>query len=510
MQRAKNASRNIIFGIILKLYQTAFPFVIRTAMIYKMGMDYVGLNSLFTSVLQVLNLAELGVGSAMVYSMYKPIVDGDEENICALLNLYKKYYRMIGFIVLGLGILLLPFIPHLISSESVIPKDINIYIIYLLNLFATVVSYWLFAYMSSLLMAHQRNDLISKVTIFTNSIQYILQLFVIIVVKDYYLYLFALVFTQILTNVLTAVISKKRYPKYLPKGELDKKSVKEINRRVKDLFTTKFGTIIITSADSIVISAFLGLVVLGIYNNYYYIITSVSGFLMIIFTSLTSGVGNSLVTESLDKNYRDFKMLSLLITWILTVCTSCFLCLFQPFMEMWVGKENLLDFRLVILFCIYFFVCQLSLLWAMFKDAAGLWHEDRFRTLIGAVANLVLNIILVQFIGLYGILLSTIISYVCISMPWLIYNLFHLLFKRSFREYMMKIANYVFAAVLSCLLGYGLCGFVHGDGILPFAGKIIIAALIPNILFVLFFVKTEEFTFSAELVKRLVKRKKRV
>lgn len=506
MQRAKNASRNIVFGIILKIYQIAFPFVIRTAMIYKMGMNYVGLNSLFTSVLQVLNLAELGVGSAMVYSMYKPIVDGDEDTICALLNLYKKYYRIIGCIVLAAGIILLPFIPYLISKDSVIPADINVYLIYVMNLFATVMSYWLFAYMSSLLMAHQRNDLVSKVMLVTNTIQYALQLGFIIFVKNYYLYLSALIFTQILTNILTAVISRRKYPNYLPKGELEKEKVSEINHRVRDLFTAKFGTVVINSADSIVISAFLGLSVLGIYNNYYYIITSVSGFLMIIFNSIISGVGNSLVTESLDKNYKDFKMMSLLIVWLLAICSSGFLCLFQPFMSMWVGKKNLLDFELVILFCIYFFVCQLSMLWATFKDAAGLWHADRFRPLIGAAVNLILNIILVQFIGLYGILLSTIISYVCISMPWLVYNLFDSLFKFSCREYLLKTVKYILATFMSCVLSYEACKLVNGEGIFNFVLKMIIAVCVPNILFITLFGRTAEFGSAIKLLKRIFKR----
>lgn len=178
-------------------------------------------------------------------------------------------------------------------------------------------------------------------------------------------------------------------------------------------------------------------------------------------------------------------------------------------MRMWVGTKNLLDFKLVILFCIYFFVCQLSLLWATFKDAAGLWHEDRFRPLIGAMVNLILNVILVQYIGLYGILLSTIISYVCISMPWLVYNLFDLLFKRSFFEYLVKTVKYIIVTVLCCVISYVLCEIIHDSGMVPFLIKIVIAAIIPNILFILLFGKTEEFTSAAGLLKRILKRNKK-
>ena len=177
IERTRNASRNIFFGIILKVYQILIPFMMRTAMIYLMGVQYLGLNSLFTSILQVLNLAELGVGSAMVYSMYKPIAEDDNITICALMKLYRLYYSVIGLIIAFFGMLLTPFIPKLISGN--IPNNINIYFLYLLNLGATVLSYWLFAYKNSILQAYQRTDIVSKVTLVTNTIQYGLQIFVL-------------------------------------------------------------------------------------------------------------------------------------------------------------------------------------------------------------------------------------------------------------------------------------------------------------------------------------------
>ena len=201
IERTKNATRNIIFGVILKVYQIIVPFLMRTAMIYLMGVQYLGLNSLFTSILQVLNLAELGVGSAMIYSMYKPIAEDDSATICALMKLYKTYYTVIGFVIAIIGCILTPFIPKLISGD--IPEGLNIYVLYLLNLGATVLSYWLYAYKNSILQAHQRVDVISKVTLVTTTIQYILQLLVLWLFKDYYLYVIVLLATQALTNIRT-------------------------------------------------------------------------------------------------------------------------------------------------------------------------------------------------------------------------------------------------------------------------------------------------------------------
>ena len=186
IERTKNAKRNMIFGTALKLYQILLPFVMRTAMVYCLGVQYLGLNSLFTSILQVLNLAELGVGSAMVFSMYRPIAEEDHKTICALINLYKWYYRIIGVVVMVAGLILLPFIPHLINGE--VPKDINVYVLYLLNLGATVLTYWLFAYRNSVLQGYQRSDVVSKVNIVTDTVKYALQIGALFIFQNYYYY----------------------------------------------------------------------------------------------------------------------------------------------------------------------------------------------------------------------------------------------------------------------------------------------------------------------------------
>ena len=225
IERTKNASRNITFGILLKIIQIVIPFLLRSAMTYFIGFQYLGLNSLFTSVLQVLNLAELGVGSAMVYSMYKPIVDDDTKSICALMKMYRLYYRVIGLIVLLSGLILLPFLPKLIKGN--VPADINIYVLYLLNLSATVLSYWLFAYKNSLLQAHQRTDITSKVMLITNMFQYVLQFLVLWLFKNYYLYVIVMLFTQALTNIITAIIVSKMFPNYNPEGKLEKEEIKK-------------------------------------------------------------------------------------------------------------------------------------------------------------------------------------------------------------------------------------------------------------------------------------------
>lgn len=506
INRTKNAIRNIIFGGILRVYQIIVPFIMRTVMIYYMGVQYLGLNSLFTSVLQVLNLVELGVGSAMVYSMYKPIVEDDKETICALMRLYQTYYRVIGVIIAVAGICLTPFIPKLIKSD--LPSGINIYILYLLNLSATVLSYWLFAYKNSLLQAHQRIDITSKVTLVTSTVQYSIQVIVIIILKNYYIFVLVMLGTQAMTNVITSIVVTKMYPNYTAQGTLPKEMVASINSRIRDLFTSKIGAVIVNSADTIVISAFLGLTMLAIYQNYFYILSAIISVGTIIFSACTAGIGNSLIVESKEKNYQDLRKITFMIAWFSGFCTACLLCLYQPFMDVWVGEKLKLEFLAVVCFCIYYFVYEINQLLNLYKDAAGIWHEDRFRTLITALTNLIMNLIMVRFWGIYGVILSTVLSTLFVGMPWLLHNLFTVLFsKDKLFSYFKRLVLYALVTGISCLVSYRICASIRLNGGMLLIVRLIVCCIVPNIIFLICYRKLPEFEESFFMVKRILKKK---
>lgn len=505
IERTKNATRNIIFGVLLKIYQLLGPFILRTIFIYTLGMQYLGLNSLFTSILSVLNLAELGVGSALVFSMYKPIAENDTEKICALMNLYKLYYRIIGLVILIIGLILVPFIPNLISGS--VPKEVNIYVLYIMNLCATVLSYWLFAYKTCLFGAHQRNDITSKVMMISSTLQYIVQAVLLVIVPNYYLYLIIIIATQIFNNVYAAYKCNNMYPNYKARGKLPKAEVKVINGKVRDLFTAKVGGVVVDSADTIVISTFLGLTTLAIYNNYFYIMSSIFGFITIIFNACTAGVGNSLLVETEEKNYNDLKKFLYIICWIASVCTCCLLVLYQPFMKMWVGEKSMLSFGLVICICVYFFIRNLNTLINMYKDAAGMWHEDKWRPLVVALSNLGLNVIMVQYIGLFGILLSTILTMAFIGMPWLIYNLFTVIFKRNATQFIIRMLFYSFVACMMCIITSLICSKIVISGVPGFIVKGIVVFTIANILFVIATFYLPEFGETKQLIGKIAKRK---
>lgn len=502
IERTKNASRNIVFGFLLKFYQILLPFIMRTVMMYTIGVQYLGLNSLFTSILQVLNLAELGVGSAMVFSMYKPIVEDDSTTICALMKLYRLYYRVIGGIILLGGLAITPFLPRLIADK--VPTDINVYLLYLLNLFATVLTYWLFAYRNSILQAHQRTDAVSKVTIITDTVRYFLQVIALTIFHNYYYYVIAVLLTQIMNNVITAIVSVRLFPNFKPEGKMPKNEIKKINNKIKDLFTSKLGYTIVSSADTIVISTFLGLTLLAQYQNYYYIMNSIIGFVSIIYSSITAGVGNSMLIKNRESNYHDFKVFTLLITFVCGICISCFLCLYQPFIKLWMGEKMLLGFGMVILFCIYFWFYEIVMMISVYKDAGGIWHEDRFRPLASGIANLCLNLLMVHSIGLYGILLSTIISVCLISVPWIINNVFRLIFKRNPKQYICLLVIYTGCIFLVSFFTYLLVGLIPGDGWIALMVKAIVTVVSSTSLLCIFLRKDSSYKNAKELLFKLV------
>lgn len=503
LNRTKNATKGIVFGVFLNIYKILIKFAMRTVFIYLLGVEYLGLDGLFTSILKMLSLAELGVGSALTFSMYKPIADNDENKICALMKLYKIYYRIIGFVILVVGMVICPFIPYLIKSS--LPDGINIFILYLMNLFTTVISYWLFAYKSSIIYAHQRNDIISKITIVLNTIQFLIQILLLYINRNFYVYVFISLIFQIVTNIVTAIVSQKMYPNYVSKGTVDKKIVKDINRKIKDLFTSKVGAVVYSSADTIVISSCLGLTTLAIYENYNYIITAVMAVINVIFLSCTAGIGNSIITENSEKNYSDLKKFTFIIIGIITICTCCILCSVQDFMNLWVGKDLLLDYKIIICLCIYFYIYEVITIFTTYKDAAGMWHRDRYRALISSIANLCLNLVLVRYIGLYGVILSSIISLVIIAIPWLLHNIFTELFKGKLKNYCILLLKYILTSSIIIVISSLICNFIKINYIINFILKNILCVFISILIWVLVFRNTKEIKDAKNLLLNILK-----
>lgn len=480
LDRTKNATRNIVFDGALEMMNMLFPFAIRSVMLHYLGTEYLGLNGLFKSLLMFLNLAELGVGSAMVFSMYKPIAEDDTFTICALLRLYRTLYRIIGLAIAAVGLLLMPVLRNLIKGD--LPAGMNLYILYLMNLGNTVMTYWLFAYKSSLLQAHQRRDVISKVSLAVRLTEYVLKILILVYTRNYYLYLSVQLLCQLAVNLLTAVCATKMYPRYVPEGKLSKEKTLDVFRRVRDLFTSKLSATVFDAADTLVISAFMGLTALALYQNYYFIITALRMMLIVVLNACMAGVGNKLVMESKEANYRDLEKISLLFLWVLGVSSSMLLCMYQPFIRVWMGEDNMLAVGLVFCFVVYYYSMGANKLINMFKDAAGIWRVDRWRPLTAALVNLGLNLATVQWLGLYGVLLSSVFSIVFIQIPWLFRNLFREVFPRQrMGKYILLFCSVTTVSLISCGVSWFVCGLFTLDVWSTLFLNAVVSFLVPNL-----------------------------
>ena len=500
LDRKNRAIKNIIYGVINKILTIVIPFVTRTILINILGSEYLGLNSLFTSILQILNLSELGISSAIVYAMYKPIAENDKNKICALLNLYKKLYRIIGIAVLLMGLVLILFLDKFITGN--IPDDINIYLLFMIYLVNTFITYVLFAYKNSLLIAFQRNDVVSNVNSVLYIIQSVLQIGLLLIFKNYYIYIMMMPIITLVNNIVIAIIVKHKYPEYIAEGEVDKETKKDIKKKVSGLFVYRICSTTRNSLSSIFISAFLGLNMVAIYNNYFLILNSLYTLLCVITNSMTSGIGNSIVLDSVDKNYNDMNKLNYIYMLISGWCSCCLLCLYQPFMELCIGKENLLPFSCVILFVIYFYSLQIGNVRAAYSDAAGLWWESRYRAVIEVISNIVLSFILGKFFGIYGIILATLISILVINFGYGSLIIFKYYFKGiKAQEYYIYHFKYAIITIIVCCITYFICSLIKTNLFLELTLKILICMLIPLMLYYIIYRRNPYLKYTKYLIK---------
>jgi O-antigen/teichoic acid export membrane protein len=299
------------------------------------------------------------------------------------------------------------------------------------------------------------------------------------------------------------------YPNYSARGDLPKEKVRDITHRVRDLFTAKFSGVILNSADTLVISSFLGLIPLALFQNYFYIINALRGILYVFLAACKGGIGNSLVTESVDKNYYDLRKLSFMFNWIISLASTMLLCLYQPFMSIWMGEDYLLSISCMFCFVLYLYVYEINRLITLYKDAAGIWHKDRFRPLVASLVNLGLNLATVQWLGLYGVVLSTVVSVVFIEIPWLLHNLFHEVFpKEKLWKYLGDLAKYVGATAVSFAAAWYLCSLHHTGKWASLVINAAVSFIVCNLVFFLLFSRTKLFKDSTRILKKTFLKKK--
>lgn len=484
MTRNKNITNGIFMGFINNILTIILPFITRTIIIYKLGTDYVGLGGLFTSILQVLSLTELGFSGAITFALYKPILQRDLKHINALLSLYRFVYRLVGISIIFISIILIPILPELVDGG--LPDHLNLYVLYFIYVFNTVVSYFFSAYKSVIFNASERYDIEITIKSGVLILQYVLQSIVLLLFDDYYIYVIILPIATIINNIINSLIVKKKYPDFKPEGKISKFEIYNIIRNVGGAFFSKIGLTIYNSADTIVISAFLGLNMLGRYQNYYYIISTLISLFAVIHNTIRPVIGNDLNTKSKVDNWRNFRIIYYVYTWLGVYFTEILVACMQDFEHLWVGKNNLLPHNIALLLAAYFFVTKLYGLLTVYQEAAGIWWQGKFIPLISSFINLFFNLFLVQIIGLYGVIISSILSTIFISLPGLIYIIFKYLFvEKSQKIWIIKyILIFIVETIIIGVVVYFLCSQI------PYLGfiGIIIKAILSSIITIIFFV----------------------
>ena len=507
LNRSENTKRNIVVGEIDKITGVLLPFVVRTMIIHMIGAEYLGLTGLFYSVMQMLNLAEMGFGTAIVYSMYLPIAQNDIPTINALVSFYARAYRVVGAVVVVAGLAIMPFLPKLISGS--VPEDINIYCLYLIYLFNTCISFFVFPERKALLTAHQRDDISGRIHIVTQFGMYAAQAVSIVLSKNYYLYALMMPVTSLWYSLLCAGNVRRQYPLYIGGGRLNEGKLREIKKQVAGLTIRKTAVMSRNAFDSMFVSAFLGLSATAIYANYYYIMDSVVMILAVVKTSMAGGVGNSIAMDSQNKNLRDMYRINFLFMWISGWCAICLLCLYQPFMQLWVGEDMMLSFQVVILFSIYFYVLKMSDIRSLYSESAGIWWQARYISVAEAAANLMLNWLLVQKMGLFGIILATLISYFVFNFVGGAVLLFRCYFTEgSIADYMLSHFKYAIVTGMTAAVTYMAVSQIIVAGVIGFISKAVICLILPNLIYYLIYFKTKDFEDSKPLLAAVLKIKR--
>ena len=488
----KNVKRNMVANAVSSGIKLLFPFLNRTLFLWLLGPEYLGLNGLFASILGVLMLAELGFGMAVVCSMYKPVADDDRELLCAYLKFYRSVYRWVGAAIFFGGLALLPFLDRLVHGT--VPPDIDLHVLYVIHLVNTAASYFLFAYRGVVLGAHHRNDVITNIRTGVSIAQYVAVFLILLVTRNYYHYILATVVFTVVQNVLLVKASRSLFPDIEPRGTLPLEVRRKVVSDVKSIFMHKVGSVVTNSTDNLVISAFLGLVAVAAYGNYYYVVTSVGGLVAVVYSSMTGGFGNKIYTESKEENFRLFMRMNRLSMIVVVFCSAMMAALYQPFMRIWTKDDpELVRHALTpVLMVLYFYIMQSRQVLLAFKSAASLWREDRWKPIVAGAVNLVTNVLFVIYLpGAYkldGVIFSTIIAFICIQIPWESHVVFSSFFgKAESRVYWRSYFGFAACTLALGAVAWWTAWVVPAEGFAGLAAKgAASSAAVLVLLFVLF------------------------
>lgn len=507
--RTQKSVRNTIYSFLQKATDIFLSFLLRTVFIHALGVSYLGVSSLFTNILTVLSLMELGVGGSIVFALYGPLANKNFGKVSALMQLYKQVYRVVGIAVAIVGVGLTPFLDKIIN----LPENIEgIYIIYWLYVANTAASYFL-TYRRSLLIADQRSDINAKNQIVFRLIRFILLTVILLISHNFILYIITDILNTIASNIHITLLVKRDYS-CVENAEVDplsKAEKKEIWRYMFSGIWFKFGQTIVNSSDSIIISAFLSTILVGVYSNYNLVTSNLGILVSLLFSSITASIGNFAVTQTpveAEKLYKKVWFINYAISYYLTVCTFC---LITPFVQLWVGESYSLAELTVIVLSINFYITSMQGGTESFLGANGaMFYHNRYRSLVEGIVNIVVSIFFVKFttLGITGVFLGTTVCFLCGRMWMDTHTLYKYWFKMPFYSYMFRYILYFLLTV--CVAGGG--AFIRtqifawmGLSIISWILCAIVISIISIVVFGLVFHRKEEFFYVCNMIIKRVK-----
>lgn len=499
--RSLNSLRNLVIGVGSQVIILLLMFVGRTIFINVLGAEYLGVNGLFTNILSILSLAELGIGNVMIYSLYKPIAENDKATICVLLNYYKNIYRKIAIVILILGLCVVPFLDKIVNSDIPVTSVILYYILFLAN---SVVSY-LVVYKSALINADQKIYIIKVIQTIVIIIKEIAQIIILLTTKSFILYLSILIISTILNNVFLNWKANKLYPFIKlpsPPTKIDTNTIKE---NIKAVFIYKIGVVLMNNTDNILISILIGTVYVGYYSNYSLLVTTVMTVVGIIIQSLFSSLGNMNASGDMVKSYKFFNGLVLFFHWLSAFCALSFLLVFNDFITVWIGEKYLLDINVVLAIVLNFYIQNIiNPVW-MYRETMGLFNQIKYIMIIAAILNLVFSILLGLQWGMTGIILSTVIARLMTTVWYEPRLLYRLKFKQPIRNYWIRQIKYSIITIIAIYISVLMTKNMPVS-FLNICIKIFIGFLVVSVLFLITNFKSEEFRMLKGYALRILKK----
>lgn len=502
MSRIDNVTKNFKYAVFGQISGLIIGFIGRYVFIRTLGAEYLGLNGLFANILSILSLAELGIGPAMVYSMYKPLAENDQDKVNALMFLYRKLYVIIGLFIALTGLILTPFLGYFIKN---IPDVNNIKIIYILFVFNSSISYF-FSYKRSLIIADQKRFIATYYRYGFYFVLNIAQIIILILTRNYLIYLMLLVTSTILENIFISNKANQLYPFLKEKNDakLNDEEKKSILRNIKAMMCHKLGSTVVMGTDNLLISKFVGLVQVGLYSNYYLITSSLNIIFGLLFQSLTASIGNLGVLENERKKLFTFQVVNFVGFWIYAFSSICLFILLNPFISLWIGNQYLFSLELVSLIVLNFYLTGMRKSVLTYRDALGLFWYDRYKPVFEAMLNLVFSIFLVKRIGISGIFLGTAMSTITVCFwvePFILYKYG---FERSVKAYFMIYIKYTMTAIFIGCITWILISCIHSQNWTGFTIKLLLCIIIPNCLLYGLFSKSDEFKYLLEIFKKKI------